>query len=198
MIALTYFYINLLKNILKEYIIQFKPFLLFLSKFLVSYLVLTFLYQSFLEKYDVKNYEVDAITQLVAEQSSQVLSLFDNNSFIVPNLIEPSVKLYYHGKWVARIIEGCNAISVIILFISFVIAFTGRIKQMIIFILSGIIIIHVFNILRIVLLSMAIFHFPKSQHFLHGVIFPLFIYGVVFSLWVIWVNKFSLYVKKTT
>jgi len=182
---------------LKEYIIQFKPFLLFLSKFLVSYLVLTFLYQTFLNKYDIKNYEVDSITQLIAEQSSQILSLFDNNSFIVPNLVEPSVKLYYHGKWVARIIEGCNAISVIILFISFVLAFTGRIKQMIIFILSGTIIIHVFNILRIVLLSMAIFHYPKSQHFLHGVIFPLFIYGVVFGLWVIWVNKFSLYAKKT-
>jgi hypothetical protein len=31
--------------------------------------------------------------------------------------------------------------------------------------------------------------------FLHGVLFPLFIYGVVFILWVIWVSKFSLYAK---
>ena len=183
---------------MKEYLIQFKPFLLFLSKFIVSYLVLTFLYQTYLNQYDVKNLEVDGITQLVAEQSNQVLSLFNSDSYILPNLVEPSVKLYYHGKWVARIIEGCNAISVIILFISFVLAFTGKIKQMVVFILSGIVIIHVFNILRIVLLSMAIFHYPKSQHFLHGVVFPLFIYGVVFSLWVIWVNKFSLYAKKTT
>lgn len=183
---------------MKEYIIQFKPFLLFLTKFIVSYLVLTFLYQTYLNQYDVKNLEVDGITQLVAEQSYQVLSLFNSDSYILPNLTEPSVKLYYHGKWVARIIEGCNAISVIILFISFVIAFTGKIKQMFFFILTSIVIIYVFNIMRIVLLCMAIFHYPKSQHFLHGVVFPLFIYGVVFSLWVIWVNKFSLYAKKTT
>lgn len=192
-----YFYINLQKNILKDYIIQFKPFLLFLTKFIVCYLVLSILYQAYLDTFDVKNYEVDGITQLVAEQSNYVLSLFNSDSYILPNLVEPSVKLYYHGKWVARIIEGCNAISIIILFISFVLAFTGKLKQMVFFILSGIVIIHVFNIIRIVLLSMAIFHYPKSQHFLHGVVFPLFIYGVVFGLWVIWVNKFSLYAKKT-
>jgi hypothetical protein len=39
--------------------------------------------------------------------------------------------------------------------------------------------------------------FPGQVSFLHGVLFPLFIYGVVFILWVIWVSKFSLYAKNT-
>ena len=137
--------------------------------------------------------EVDGITQMVATQSEKVLLLFDSHSYTMPNLKEPSVKLYYHDKWVARIIEGCNAVSVIILFISFVIAFTGRLKPTVLFILGGIVLIHVFNVIRIALLCMAIFHYPAYQHFLHGVLFPLVIYGVVFSLWVIWVNKFSFY-----
>lgn len=142
--------------------------------------------------------EVDAITQMVANQSEQLLSIFDSNSYTKTNFKEPSVKLYYHDKWVARIIEGCNAVSIIILFISFVIAFTGKFNPTVFFILSGILLIHVFNIVRIALLCMAIFHYPNWEHFLHGVLFPLIIYGVVFGLWVIWVNKFSFYVKKNT
>jgi hypothetical protein len=42
-----------------------------------------------------------------------------------------------------------------------------------------------------------IYNFPKQQHLLHSVVFPLFIYGVVLLLWIIWVNKFSLYATKT-
>jgi membrane protein CcdC involved in cytochrome C biogenesis len=45
------------------------------------------------------------------------------------------------------------------------------------------------------MLSVLMYHFPGQVSFLHGVLFPLFIYGVVFILWVIWVSKFSLYAK---
>ncbi|MBY0486253.1 MAG: exosortase family protein XrtF [Flavobacteriaceae bacterium] len=181
---------------MKEYLIQFKPFLLFLAKFFVTYLVLTFIYQSYLNQFDEKKFEVDGFTQIVAEQSKVVLSVIDSQSYTLPNYKEPSVKLFYHGQWVARIIEGCNALSVIILFISFIIAFTGKFKQTFLFIVLGSLLIHVFNVLRIALLCMAIFHYPHYEHVLHGVIFPLFIYGIVFLLWVIWVNNYSSYAKK--
>jgi exosortase family protein XrtF len=59
--------------------------------------------------------------------------------------------------------------------------------------LFGIILIHVLNIARIALLCIALYNLPQFEHLLHGVIFPLVIYGVVFLLWVIWVNKYSLY-----
>jgi len=65
----------------------------------------------------------------VANQSATVLSWFDSKSYTMPHLTEPTVKLFYKGKYISRIIEGCNAISVIILFISFVIAFTGKLKN---------------------------------------------------------------------
>lgn len=183
---------------MKEYLVQFKPFLIFLAKFVLTYLVLTFVYESYLNQFNAINFEVDGFTKMVANQSQKVLSVFDDNSYTKPNLKEASVKLFYHDKWVARIIEGCNALSVIILFISFVIAFTGKFKQTLLFILVGSLIIHVFNVARISLLCMAIYHFPKYEHILHGVIFPLFIYGIVFILWVIWVNKYSFYAKKSS
>jgi exosortase family protein XrtF len=178
-----------LKNLLQQY----KPFLLFLGKFLLTYLLLTFLYQSYLNSFDASKSEVDSFTQSVAKQTETVLCWIDSQSYTMPHLNEPSIKIIYHNKYVSRIIEGCNALSVIILFIAFVIAFTGKFKQTLLFILFGSLLIHVLNIARIVLLSIALFHFPQYEHILHEIIFPLVIYGVVFLLWVIWVNKFSLH-----
>ncbi|MES2411948.1 MAG: exosortase family protein XrtF [Bacteroidota bacterium] len=178
-----------MKNLLQQY----KPFLLFLGKFILCYLVLTIIYQAYLNRFDSANAEVDSFTKLVAEQSETVLTWIDSQSYSLPHSKEPSVKLFYKGKYISRIIEGCNALSVIILFISFVIAFTGKFRKTILFIVFGIVLIHVLNIGRIALLCVALYHFPQYEHLLHGVIFPLVIYGVVFLLWVIWVNKYSLY-----
>jgi hypothetical protein len=47
------------------------------------------------------------------------------------------------------------------------------------------------------LLVVLMYHFPDYKEFLHGVLFPLLIYGTVFLLWIIWVNKFSFYAKKS-
>ena len=183
-----------MKNLLQQY----KPFLVFLGKFIVSYLILTFLYQSYLNRFDEKNAEVDSFTQLVAEESASVLSWFDSQSYTMPHLTEPTVKLFYKGKYISRIIEGCNALSVIILFVSFIIAFTGKFKNTILFIIFGCILIHVLNISRIALLCVGLYHLPQCEHLMHGVIFPLVIYGVVFLLWVIWVNKYSIHATGTT
>ncbi len=182
---------------MKKLLQQYQPFLFFLGKFIACYLILTFIYQNYLSKFDASQAEVDSFTQMVADQSAKVLSWFDSNSYTMPHLREPCVKLIYSGKYVSRIIEGCNAVSVMILFISFVIAFTGKLKKTILFILTGIILIHILNITRIVFLCIALYHYPHCEHLLHGVVFPLVIYGVVFLLWVIWVNKYSLYASKT-
>jgi exosortase family protein XrtF len=182
---------------LKKYFIVYKPFLLFLGKFLLTYLLLTFVYQSYLGQFDENKNETDSFTKLVAKQTEDVLLLFNCDVKTVPNSKEPSEILYYNQKPIARIIEGCNALSVIILFISFIIAFSGKIKPTVLYIISGSILIHILNIFRIALLCVLIYYYPKQQHFWHGVAFPLFIYGVVFVLWIIWVNKFSYYAKKT-
>ena len=182
---------------MKQYLIEYKPFLLFLGKFLISYLILTFIYQSYLTSFDVKNHEVDGFTQVVSNQTEKLLLLFDCDVKTMKHPTEPSIKLNYNQKWVARVIEGCNGLSVIILFISFIIAFSGKIKTTLLYILFGIIVIHILNVARIALLVVLMYHFPEYNEFLHGVLFPLLIYGTVFLLWVIWVNKFSFYAKKS-
>jgi exosortase family protein XrtF len=182
---------------LKNYFIQYKPFLLFLGKFLLSYLVLTFVYESYLSQFDTIKNEVDDFTKLVANQTVKCLTFFGSDAYQMPNLEASSVKLFYNKKYIAQIIEGCNGLSVIVLFIAFVIAFTGKLKHTIAYIIGGSLMIHILNIARIALLCILIYSFPEYEEILHGVIFPLIIYGFVFLLWVIWINKFSIYASKT-
>ena len=139
---------------------------------------------------------IDGITENVAFLTEKFSNLIGVKLLVVKNYMD--FNIIYNNKITATIIEGCNAISVIILFISFVIAFSGKLKQTVLFVLGGGLFIYVLNILRIVVLSVLMYHYPAQEHILHGVIFPLIIYGAVFILWVIWVNKFSKYATKTT
>jgi len=182
---------------LKKYLITYKPFLLFLVKFFLAYLLLSYLYESYLGQFNTKKFEVDKFTQLIAKQAKDVLLVFNQEVSIVSNPKEPAINFVFNKKYIVRIIEGCNGLSIIILFISFIIAFSGKARTTILFIISGSLLIHILNVLRISILCVLLYYFPEQQHLLHGVVFPLFIYGVVLLLWIIWVNKFSLYATKT-
>jgi len=170
--------------------------LLFLGTFFLTYIVLTFLYQRYLNGFEEN--KIDAITTMVSYNTQWVMQLFNDQSFIEESATHPYMKLFFNDKYVARIVEGCNAISVIILFISFVMSFSGKLKTTFFFVFGGSLLIYVLNVLRIAALSALIFYFPKQEPFLHGVLFPLYIYGVVFILWLIWVRKFSRYASKNT
>jgi exosortase family protein XrtF len=163
--------------------------------FLFSYTLLTFLYQWYLSGYE--NNQLDGITRLVASHVEIVLKGLDSNSDVVYKY-NTKISILMHQKEVARIIEGCNAISVMILFVSFVIAFAGRFGITLFFLIGGCVFIYVLNMIRIAVLSLLLYRFPFYEHLLHGVIFPLFIYGVVFILWFFWVNYFSIYATKST
>jgi exosortase family protein XrtF len=139
--------------------------------------------------------EVDGITEMVARNTEQFAQFSGIDVTTKESPTESYIRLYYKQQYMARIIEGCNAISVVILFVSFVASFLGRLKSTLLFIFGGSLLVYFLNIIRIAMLSVLMYHFPEYQHFLHGVVFPLFIYGVVFLLWVLWVIKFSSYVN---
>lgn len=178
---------------MKKYLVQFKPFLIFISTFLGVYVLLTFIYKYYLNQF--QSNEIDVITNLVGDNVRYLMCLFDSDVKIQKNSLGSFLEVWYNNSYAVRIVEGCNAVSIMILFVSFVVSFSGKFKTTIFFLLFGILIIHVLNVLRIALLTMLLFYFPEKSHFLHGVLFPLIIYGTVFVLWVIWVNKFSKYAK---
>jgi len=181
---------------LKKYFVLYRPFLIFIASFFLTYIILTFSYQKYLNTFDVN--QTDSITKIVGMNTEQVLLFFDANASVQESNSDPYLKLVYKQKYVARIIEGCNAVSVIILFVSFIIAFSGKFIPTVLFVFGGSLIIYVLNVLRIAALSALIFHFPNQESLLHEVVFPLSIYGVVFILWLYWVRKFSKYASKNT
>ncbi|WP_298221193.1 exosortase family protein XrtF [Flavobacterium sp.] len=182
---------------MKNYFRQYRPFFIFLLKFFGVYVGLTVIYQWYLSQFDnTLAFEVDGFTQTVAHQVQSVLQVLHYDCKLALHEHQASVKLILNDVYVSRVVEGCNALSVIILFAAFVVAFSGKWKHTIGFIIVGSLLIHILNVLRIALLSLALFYYPEQEPLLHGVVFPLFIYGVVFGLWVIWVNKFSGYARK--
>ncbi|MGQ7946519.1 exosortase family protein XrtF [Flavobacterium sp. WC2509] len=178
---------------MKKYFQQYKPFLVFLASFFGCYILLTLLYQYFLNGFESD--KLDTITKVVGQNTQSVISFFTESVQMIYVANEPFVRVYFQNKGIVQIVEGCNGISVIILFISFIIAFSGSLKNTLLFIFGGSLLIYILNVLRIAILIVLLHHFPEKMHLLHGVLFPAIIYGSVFMLWVIWVNKFSKYAK---
>ncbi len=169
-----------------------KSFLLFLTRFLGAYVVLTILYTLFLNQYDINKNQVDAISVLTANLTAKSAPILNLIIDLSPSDQEPAILLTVnHDKTVAKIIEGCNSISVIILFLSFIAAFYSEAKKTIAFMLLGSLLIFNLNILRINLFVYGLYFYPKYRDFLHDILFPISIYGLVFLLWLLWIFKLS-------
>lgn len=176
---------------MKTILLQYRSFFIFLGKFLLFYVFFAVLYKLYLNQYDKGNFEIDIISKNVAYQTVGLINFFGGEAITYMHDLEASMKIIYKEKYAARIVEGCNAISVIILFASFVFAFSNGFKRTLSFIFFGTLLIYGLNIVRIALLTYFLYYYPQYETLLHGTIFPLFIYGVVFILWVLWVTRFS-------
>ena len=137
------------------------------------------------------------ITRTVADHVQKIASMLGYETFTGQSENELSIQVIINDSYTSRIIEGCNSVSVIILFLSFIIAFSGSLKHTVLFGLFGSLLIYVVNVLRIIALTIMYHRFPKYQDILHDLLFPGIIYGLTFMLWVTWVKFFSNLNRKT-
>ena len=174
-----------------------KNIIIFLIKFFVTYFILVSVYNFYLHKSQQKegSFKTSSITKAVADQTIEVLTFFDYNVKAIQNDKELSIQLIVEDSYTARVIEGCNSISIIILFIAFVVAFSGSLQATLVYVLLGSLFIYIINVLRIAFLTVMIYKYPHKVEILHDLVFPAIIYGTVFLLWIIWVNKFSNFKK---
>lgn len=176
---------------MKELIIKYKSVIKFILTFLLTYAVLSVAYKFYLDFSTGTDYYPDYFTNLVARQSETLFEVFGYNAEMVKHTNEASMKIIIENKFVARVVEGCNSISIIILFISFIIAFADAFKATLIYILAGSVLLYIVNLIRIVILSIGLYHYPWRRDILHTIIFPLIIYGMVFLLWMLWVRRYA-------
>ena len=131
------------------------------------------------------------MTRMVANHVYKTSKLLGYDADIEQHSDELSMMFMLNGDYVSRIIEGCNSVSIIILFLSFIIAFSGSLINTIWFGIFGSALIYIVNVLRIIALSVLYHRFPEYQTFLHDLLFPSVIYGLTFVLWITWVKFFS-------
>lgn len=174
---------------MKEIIKKYKPVVRFIVLFLGSYLLLSFLYSLYLKFSANGSYYPDFFTHLVARQSAAVLDAFGYAPVLTEIPQAGGMFITIDDNYSVNVVEGCNSISVIILFIAFVISFAESFKKTFLFLLAGMVLIYVINIFRISFLAVAMYKLPEYQHLLHGVLFPAIIYGMVFLLWMVWIRS---------
>ncbi|WKS95004.1 exosortase family protein XrtF [Riemerella columbina] len=166
---------------------DFKPVLKILVRFILIYLALLGLYQLYLNSQE----GLDGFSTLVAQQCTSVQNQMGYISKIVPQPEYKTTWYYMNGDYVSRMVEGCNAISVMILFAAFIFAFYQGAKTFV-FVLVGLVALHIVNVLRIVGINIVAVEAPEYINYAHDYVFPAVIYGGVVLLWIIWIKFFVL------
>lgn len=87
-----------------------------------------------------------------------------------------------------QVVNGCNGLTTIGLFIGFVVAFPGSAFRRLLFIPVGAVVIYAANIFRVSLLAVLQNHWQQAFEWIHNLGAPTFFYLVVFGLWVLWAN----------
>lgn len=172
---------------------DFLPVLKVILRFIVIYLVLLFAYQSYLNYFE--NSAIDPFSKWVATQSSFCQNSLGYKTQLVDVAKYKTTYFYVNHQYVTRMVEGCNAVSIMILFLAFIFVFYKGYKTFI-FAGFGLFIIHIMNVLRIAGLNIILLNFPSYEHIAHDYFFPAVIYGTIVILWLVWVKFFVLKVEE--
>jgi exosortase family protein XrtF len=164
-----------------------KKALLFVSKLIGVYLLLDAFYSYVISPYT----EIDVwlIDNLIF-YSEKTLEFFGYE--ILPKDHTMRFKTGIVGSSGVIVGEPCNGLSLFILYLSFIIVFSGKWWFKITASIVGIFLIHVLNVLRVILLTLVVYKRPEQLDFHHSYTFTLLVYLFVFFLWMIRINIYKL------
>ena len=165
---------------------EFRPAILFLVKFIVLYLIGNIVYGIYITYFYPYP---DPITSLVTEQSSSILNVLGYNTDTSIQTGKPNVLVSLSGRSVIAVFEGCNGLNVMIIFVAFILAFGPLTKKILWFLTAGLIVIHIANLFRVIVLFFIALSNPDYLYFLHKYFFTAFLYLIVFVFWYFWVSK---------
>ena len=173
---------------------EFKPTIIFLLKFGLIFGLGSFLYGWYIKSYqNLEPPQPDPITNWVATQTNAVVNALGYDAKLWYPEDQPLVVVYIVGYEDDNVTfyEGCNGINIMILFLAFVMAFGGNNRARLWFIPSGLVAIHLFNLIRLGSLSIMATVSHSAFHFFHKFAFTGVIYAFVLVLWYFWATRFS-------
>lgn len=162
-------------------------FALFLIKAFVLYTFSYVLYEFVIKKMTTWD---EKFIRLIINQCVAIFQFFGYKTFASreTNDIQVFGIDGSHGVWIGG---PCNGITLMSLFAVFVIAYPGSFKYKLWYILIGMLIVHVVNLIRIIALALIANYSPQYLEFNHTYTFTFLAYSVVFGLWMLWANKYS-------
>lgn len=175
-----------IKEVIKQPLVQFflKVFLLYLAWYIVYDLWLH-------PKQTVDIFVID----VTVAASKFILNLMGFNVFTSGSRLLGIDGT--SGLWIG---DACNGLVLFALFAGFIVAFPGKFKVKLLFIIAGVLALELINILRIVALALIQNYAPQLRpqdidwtEVNHTYTFTIIVYGLIFYLWMLWVNKYSKY-----
>jgi exosortase family protein XrtF len=167
---------------------EFKPAFRFLGFFVGAYLVLNIAYGLWISSFGSKP---DTVTNWVTIQTSVLLNLTGQTTYTQIKPGVPAISIFNQEGVVLSVFEGCNGLNIMIVFASFLIAFGGERKKMFWFALTGLVIIHAANLVRVIMLYFIAEYKNQYFYYAHKYVLTAFLYAVVFVLWWWWIEKVS-------
>lgn len=176
------------------------PIRLFIGKAFLVFVIWKIVYGLFL--YDSPLiYQI--LTKHVGESSVLVLNNLGNlsgftseteewDSFTDGKLKTQVAAIYHFDNKVLYIADACNGLSLMVLYIGFVICMPSKFSRKLKYILIGLIIIDAFNILRCVGLIYVYEYFNHYFDFAHHHLFKAIVYALTFLMMTVYARKISL------
>lgn len=165
---------------------DFKPTILFLAKFLGLYLGLNLLYGAYIDSYSPKP---DPITRVVSHNTIWLLEAINYDISYEDDGRKPAINLIKDDQVnILSVYEGCNGCNIMIIFVSFLLAFTQKFDiRWFKYLILGIVIVYVSNLLRIAGLFLIAERAPHLMYFMHKYLFTGLLYLIIFAIWYLWV-----------
>ncbi len=177
------------------------PIRLFLGKAFLFFVVWQIVYSVFL--YDSQF--IDRIlTNHVGEYSAKLLNnLGAMSGFTAKNEKWDSIyagetlknevsAIYHNNNKVLYIANACNGLTLMVLYIGFIVCMPSKFWRKVIYIILGVIILDSINILRCVGLIYLREYFQAYFQFAHHYLFKIMVYGATFAIWSFYSRKINL------
>lgn len=154
-----------------------------ITRFLVKVFAIYVVWYLVYELWVLPNGYIDEpLSRNIASVSAGILSFFGQDIFLFGRVVGIT------GAAGVEIVDGCNGIAAIGLFLGFIYAYPGAWLPRIYFSILGIIVIYLVNIVRIITLCLIQVYYPTAFGFTHDYSTTAIFYIIIFALWMIWVN----------
>lgn len=97
--------------------------------------------------------------------------------------------VYINNEFSVGIADQCNGLELMVLFIGFLLAIGGTFKSKLLYMLNGVILIFVLNVVRCTALAYMTYINAPLIDFAHHYAFKLVIYAVIFMMWYLYSQK---------